>query len=110
MLREEPERELRRQRLRALLRPRACVRRRQQPAEICVTGRRLDEQRDMRAARERDLGACDRAHAERLGGIGELERAVDPVVIGQRERVVAELGGPRGELFRLGGSVEERVG
>ncbi len=32
--------------------------------------------------------------------MGELERAVDPVVIGERERGVAKIGRPRDELFR----------
>ena len=64
----------------------------------------------MGASGERDLGAGDRTQPECLGRMGELERAVDPVVIGQRERVVAELGGSRSQLFGLGGSVEERVG
>src|SRR5262245_774832 len=39
----------------------------------------------------------------------ELERAVDAVVVGERERVVAELGRPRGELFGERRAVEERV-
>ena len=43
--------------------------------------------------------AGDRPHAERLRRVGELERAVDPVVIGQREGRIAELGGPGGELL-----------
>jgi hypothetical protein len=46
----------------------------------------------VRAVGQRHLGARDRAHAERLGGVRELERAVDAVVVGQRQRVVAELG------------------
>ena len=39
----------------------------------------------------------------------ELERAVDAVVVGERERLVAELGRARGELLRLRRTVEERV-
>ncbi len=63
----------------------------------------------MRAAGERHLGAGDRAHAEVLRRVRELERAVDAVVVGERERVVAELGRARGELLRQRGAVEERV-
>jgi len=63
----------------------------------------------MGAAREGDLGAGDRPDAERLGSVGELERPVDAVVVGERERLVAELGGARGELLGLRGTVEERV-
>jgi len=40
----------------------------------------------------------------------ELERAVDAVVIGERERLIAELGRPRRELLGLRRPVEERVG
>jgi hypothetical protein len=42
--------------------------------------------------------------------VRELERAVDAVVVGQRERLVAELGGACGELLGQRGAVEERIG
>ena len=64
----------------------------------------------MRSTGERHLGAGDRPDAERLRRVGELERAVDAVVVGERERVVAELGGARGELLGQRGAVQERVG
>ena len=48
---------------------------------------------------QRHLGAGDRADAEVLGRVGELERAVDAVVVGEGERVVPQLGGARGELL-----------
>ena len=41
--------------------------------------------------------------------VRELERAVDAVVVGERERVVAELGGAGGELLGQRRAVEERV-
>jgi hypothetical protein len=82
----------------------------QQPAEVRVPGRVLDEQRHVRAVGEAHLRPRDRPDAERLRRVGELERAVDAVVVGERERLVAELGGARGELLRLGRSVEERIG
>jgi hypothetical protein len=63
----------------------------------------------VRAARERHLGARDRPDAEQLRRVRELERAEDTVVVGQRERLVAELGGPRGKLLGLRGAVEEGV-
>ena len=63
----------------------------------------------MRAVRERHLGAGDRSDAERLRGLGELERAVDPVVISERERLVAELGRAQDELFRARRAVEEGI-
>jgi hypothetical protein len=104
------ERQLGRERVGALLRPRAGVRLGQEPAEVRVPRRRLDEQRDVRAAGQRQLGAGDRLDAERLGRVGVLQRAADGVVVGERERLVAEVGGARGELVGQRGAVEERIG
>ena len=42
--------------------------------------------------------------------MGKLHRAVDTVVVGQRERAVAELERGGGELLGQRGAVEERVG
>ena len=81
----------------------------QDPAEVLVAAAGLAEQRDVGAAVERDLGAGDRAQPEVLGRMRELERSVDPVVVGERERVVAELGRPRRELLGQRRPVEERV-
>src|SRR2546430_11677452 len=50
-----------------------------------------------------------RADAECVRRDCELERAVDAVVVGERERRVAELGRGGRELLRLRGAVEERV-
>ena len=63
----------------------------------------------MAAARNGDLRTGDRPDAERLGRVGELERAADGVVVGERERLVAEVGGARGELVGQRSAVEERV-
>jgi len=90
--------------------PRACMGGGEEPAEVRVAALALDEEGDVRAAPERHLRARDRADAERLGGVGELERPVDAVVIGERERAVAELRGADDELLGLRGPVEERVG
>jgi len=62
------------------------------------------------AAGERDLGAGDRAQAEVLRRIRELERPVDAVVVGQSEGVIPELDRPGRELFRERRTVEERIG
>ena len=81
-------------------------------AQVRVAPARLDEQRDVRCSRsgaECHLGAGDRSHTETLRRVGELERAVDTVVVGERERRIAELGCTGDELFRQRGSVEERV-
>jgi hypothetical protein len=80
-----------------------------QPAEVGVALRRLDEQGDVGAPGEGDLGTGDRAKVERLRRMRELERSADTVVVGERERLVTEIGGPRGELLGQRGAVEERV-
>src|SRR5919109_1303321 len=73
-LAEQPRVELRRHGLRRL-RPRLPVRGGEQAAEVRVAVRRLDQQRDVRAARKAHLGARDRPYAEGLRRVGELERA-----------------------------------
>ena len=55
----------------------------------------------MGAAVECDLRAGDRADADELGRVRELERPVDAVVVGERERLVAELRRAQGELLRV---------
>ena len=107
---EQRRLERRRQRLASLLRPRPRMRRREQPAEVRVPLLRLDEEREMRPAVECHFRAGDRPDAESLRRVRELERAVDAVVVGERERLVAELRRPGSELLRLRGPVEERVG
>ena len=92
------------------IQPLVGVRLGEEAAEARIALRRLDEQRDVRAVGERRLCAGDRAEAERLRRIRELERPVDAVVVGERERLVTELHRPHGELLRLRGAVEERVG
>ena len=91
------------------LEPVGRVRLGQQPAEIRVALRRLDEQRDVRAAVERHLCARDWANAERLRCVRELERPVHTVVVRERERLVSELSRPDYELFRLGSTIEKRI-
>jgi hypothetical protein len=56
----------------------------QDPAEVRVPARRLDEKRDVRPAGQRHLGPGDRPDAERLGRVRVLERTVDAVVVGER--------------------------
>ena len=69
----------------------------------------LSRLRRASAGVEGHLGAGDRAHPEELRRVGELERAVQAVVIRERERLVSELRRPDRELLGLRGSVEERV-
>jgi hypothetical protein len=110
-LRDGLERDGRGQRL-PVLSPRAagpCVRRREDPAEVRVALPALAEQGDVPSTFDRHLGAGDGPNAGVLGGMRELERAVDAVVVGEGERRVAELGGSRDELLGMRGAVEERV-
>ena len=94
----------------ARVQPLVAVRGGEEAAQVRVPARRLDQERDVRAVGERHLGAGDGAQPERLRRVGELERAVDPVVIGERERLVSELDRAGRELLGLGGAVEKRVG
>ena len=81
----------------------------EQATEVRVASRRLDEQRDVSSALQGHLGAADRPDAERLRGVRELERSVDAVVVGECQRLVAELCRSHGELFRERCAVQERV-
>ena len=81
MLRERIEREVR------LLALAAEVRGGEQAAEVVVALDGLGEQRQVVAVLERHLGAGDGLDAEGLRGLGELHRAVEAVVVGERERV-----------------------
>jgi hypothetical protein len=56
---------------------------------------------------DRQLAARDRPDAERLGGVRELERTAEVVVIGQCERAQAELVRSGGQLLRPRRAVEE---
>src|SRR5207244_10452092 len=60
-------------------------------------------------AAESYLGARDRPYAEVLRRVRELERSVEAVVVGERERLVPELRRPHRELLRLRRAVEKRV-
>ena len=79
------------------------------PAEVRVPPPALAEERHVARALDRHLGAGDRPDPGVLGGMRELERAVDAVVVGESERRVAELRRSRGELLGMRGAVEERV-
>ena len=64
----------------------------------------------MAAVIQIDLGAVQRAQAERPRALGELHRAGDRVVVGQREGLVAEFERGDHELLGQRSAVEERVG
>src|SRR5687767_14785818 len=86
------------------------MRLRDEAAEVRVATRCLDEECDVRTVEEGELGARDRLEADRLGGVGELERAVEPVVVRERERGIAKLGGLQRKLLGKRCAVEEGVG
>ena len=79
-------------------------------AEVAPAGGVLDQQRDVAAVLERHLGAVDGAEAEAGGGHGELHRAAQAVVVGQRERVIAELDRRERQLVGQRRPVEEGEG
>ena len=86
------------------------VRAGEQMAEIAPAAVVLDQQRQVTAVVEVDLRAVDRPQAERGRGLGELHRARDAVVVGERHRAVAELGRGGGEFVGQRGAVQEREG
>jgi hypothetical protein len=83
------------------------MRGREEAAEVPVALLRLHEQGDMRASIERHLGARDRPQTEGLRRVRELERAVDAVVVRERERLVSKLRRTCRQLLRLRRPVEE---
>jgi hypothetical protein len=86
---------------------RAAVRLRDQQAQVAVAGRALAQEREVRAVVERQLGPCERPDAERLCGLRKLHRAVQAVVVGERDRRVALLGCGARELYRMRRTVEK---
>ena len=67
----------------------------------------LAQQREVVAVVERQLGAGERSDAERLSGLSELHRAVEAVVVCERERHVTLLGGRACELDWVRSTVEK---
>ena len=90
--------------------PGVAVRERQDPAEAGPATGILDQQRQMPAVGEVDLGAVDRAQPERPRGDRELHRARDRVVVGQGNRFVAQLERGGDDLVGQRGAVQEREG
>src|SRR4029077_4979683 len=71
---------------------------------------RLAEDRQVVAVVERQLGARDRLDPEPGASMRGLHRPVQTVVVGQRERLVAELGRGRGQFRRMRSAFQERKG
>jgi hypothetical protein len=74
---------------------------REEPAEVRVPDAVLDEQMQRARVLHDDVRADDRAHARRLRRLEEPRRAVEPVPIRERDRVVPEL---RARATRSSGS------
>ena len=68
------------------------------PAQVAPALLVLDQQCDVATVREVHLDAVDGTQTERLGGDRELHRAGDPVVVGDRHRLMAGLDRRGGEL------------
>src|ERR1700734_2007637 len=99
-----------------------CMRQGENPAEVAPAALAAYEQREVMrpggadaisgvAGLEHhvDLSAMDRPYAIVRCGLGELHRAGDGVVVGERKRRVAQLAGALYELLRQRDTVQERV-
>ena len=90
----------------------------EQAAQVCVTLRCFGQKRDMmpvlgllearKALPEGDFGARDRLEIGPFCRVGELHGAVEPVVIRERERRVAELHRAHGQFLGMRRAVQER--
>ena len=92
-------------------RARAGVGGRQELAEVAVPRAVLDQQRQVQplaAILDRQLAAGDGLQPDAARDVGEDERAAQVVVVGERQRVQAELHRPLGELVGMRGPVQER--
>ena len=81
------------------------VRAGEQVAQVAPAPLALHQQRQVTAVLEIHLRAVDGPQAERRRRLHELHRARDAVVVGQRHRLVAELGRGGGQLVGLRGAV-----
>ena len=87
---------------------RVCAR--EEPGEVRPAGRVADEQGDVAPVGQRDLCPVDRAQADPSGGLRELHRPRDRVMVGERQGGVAAFDRGRHELLGLGGPVQKREG
>jgi hypothetical protein len=101
------KRDLRRPRLPPRVVAGAAVRLRDQPAEVAVAGRILDQEGEVEVL-DGELRSDDRSDVEVLAGMRELHRAPQPVVVGERESGISELGRRGRELEWGRGPIQER--
>ena len=83
---------------------------RHQPAQVAVPVKIPCQQRDSRAAGQRQFRADDRFHAGLAARLLKLDGGVQPVPIGQRDGRHVVLLRELGELLRLGQCRAERIG
>src|SRR4029450_12138671 len=79
-----------------------------EPAEVGVPGDGLREESKVGAIGEGQLGAGDGGNISRPRRPRELHGAVEAVVIGDGQSLVAEFGGLADDLLWQGGAIEER--
>ena len=70
----------------------------------------FDEERELTAVRQRHLGADERREAEPGGGAVQPRRAVDAVLIHERDGGLLEPGGLLGKVLRQRRRLEEAEG
>ena len=86
------------------------VRARDQATQVGPAAGALHQERDVTLVVEVELRAVDRPQPESPRGLRELHRARDRVMVGQRQRLVAQLERRRDQLVGHRGPVEEGVG
>ena len=80
-----------------------------QPAQVAIPLLVLGQERQVGAVVQGQLAPGDGPKPRLVGGVGVLERSRQAVVVGQRERLVAERGRPDRHLLRLRCAVQKRV-
>ena len=83
---------------------------RHQPAQVAIPVKVPRQQRDSRAAGQRQFRSDDRFYADLVARLLKLDGGVQPVSIGQRDGRHVVLLRELGELLRLGQCRAERIG
>ena len=86
------------------------MRPRDEPAQVRVPMRVLRQHRHMTVAGEGEFGARDRLQPVGTGEPRELHRTVQPVVIGERQRGIAQFERAHRELLRPRRPIEKGIG
>lgn len=81
----------------SILAPEVCFS--EEPAQVGVSLRGLDEEREVCTIEQRDFSTSDRLYPHVLCRLGKDHRSVEPVVIRERESGVAQLLSLKHELL-----------